>query len=159
MEKITIKTEIRRLSHSELSDAERRLVQLALDATAGSYSPYSGFAVGAALEFSDGTTLSASNQENSSYPAGICAERNALFFAQANFPGKRIATLAIAARSKGVQTREPVTPCGICRQVMLEVSARQQAPIALLLAGCDEVLTISDARKLLPLQFDGGLMK
>ena len=96
------------------------LVNAAKEATKGSWSPYSGFKVGAALLLDDGTVVTGSNQENAAYPSGLCAERTALFAAGHAHPGKSVTALAIAARNDNGYTAQPITPCGACRQVLNE---------------------------------------
>lgn len=138
----------------ELPEDWVHLAEAAKEACCGSYSPYSGFCVGAAVELADGTVIQGANQENASYPCGLCAERVALFSAMAR--GKRVAVqrMAIAARNAAGWVQRPVTPCGACRQVMLEVAATQQSTIAVLMIGEDEALEVGDARGLLPLAFE-----
>ena len=84
------------------------------------YVPYSHFPVGAALECSDGTVFTGCNVENAVYPAGICAERNAIFHAVAEGHTDFV-RIAIAGRSEDF-----CVPCGICRQVMEEFSPEME---------------------------------
>ena len=104
------------LSEQELKDNDLMLVNEAKKATDGSWSPYSGFRVGAALLLEDGTVVTGSNQENAAYPSGLCAERTALFAAGHSHPGKAVTALAIAARNDKGYTPQPITPCGACRR-------------------------------------------
>ena len=121
MEEVTLKSIIQACQFEELDDTERRLVQMAIDATQHSYAPYSHFHVGAALLLSNGVMLPGCNQENAVLPAGVCAERSAIFSAGAQYPDQAVTKLAIAARAgDGKLTEQPVSPCGICRQVMRE---------------------------------------
>ena len=108
------------MSQDELESEDLKLVNAAKEATAGSWSPYSGFRVGAALRLDDGTVVTGSNQENAAYPSGLCAERTALFTAGHAHPGKAVTALAIAARNDKGYTAQPITPCGACRQVLAE---------------------------------------
>ena len=80
------------------------------------YAPYSNFPVGAALECEDGSVYTGCNVENAVYPAGICAERNAIFHAVAG-GHTRFRRIVIAGKSEGF-----CVPCGVCRQVMREFS-------------------------------------
>lgn len=97
--------------------SDDKLYELAVNARTNSYSPYSGFAVGAALLADSGQIYTGCNVENSSYGATICAERNAIFSAVA--AGERcILKIAIAGSSS-----KAAYPCGICRQVMSEFAA------------------------------------
>ena len=93
--------------NNELEKSDRMLVEAAKKATDGSYSPYSGFRVGAALLLDDGTVVTGSNQENAAYPSGLCAERTALFAAGQNYPGKAVISIAIAARNTDGCTEKP----------------------------------------------------
>ena len=126
----------------------------AREACKGSYAPYSGFSVGAAVELVDGTLVQGANQENGAYPSGLCAERVALFGAMARGDRKAVRRMAIAARRGEAWVQNPVTPCGACRQVMLEVAQIQRAAFAVLMLGERESLVVQDARELLPLAFD-----
>ena len=95
------------MTHEELKAAAAAMLDRA-------YVPYSHFPVGAALECSDGTVFTGCNVENASYPAGICAERNAISHAVAE--GHRdFRRIVIAGRGEDF-----CVPCGICRQVMRE---------------------------------------
>lgn len=122
-------------------------------ACASSYSPYSGFRVGAAVELAGGEFVQGANQENGSYPCGLCAERVALFSAVARGNRVPVLRLAIAARQGNEWVQRPVTPCGACRQVMLEVVQMQRATFPVLMLGEEEVWLVHDVRELLPLAF------
>ena len=130
-----------------------RLALAAREACAGSYAPYSGFSVGAAVELASGTVLRGANQENGSYPCGLCAERVALFSAMAVEGREPVRRMAVAARRGTQWVQRPVTPCGACRQVMLEVAQMQRGTFALLMLGELESLVVRDVRALLPLAF------
>ena len=154
MKKIDISISYDKVEEQELTPVEKSLLDAARKATYRSYSPYSGFSVGAAVLLDDGTIVEGSNQENSSYPQGICAERTAIFYAGSRYPDKKILALCIAARgTDGSFTTLPVTPCGGCRQALLESECRQKSPIKVLLYGLDEIYIISSAQQLLPLAF------
>ncbi|MBQ8593539.1 MAG: cytidine deaminase [Bacteroidaceae bacterium] len=143
-------------SFAELSVSDQKLISMAKESAQKSYAPYSKFHVGAALFLSNGSYIVGNNQENASYPNGICAERTALYQAGAIYPQQTIKAMAIAAcNDKGVFTSSPCPPCGSCRQVMLESEVRQAAtPIRLLLYGTDECYIIEGgASALLPLSF------
>jgi len=129
------------------------LVDKAREATGNSYSPYSNFSVGAALLLENGEIITGSNQENAAYPSGLCAERVALFYANSQYPGVGIRHLVIAARSKTGFVKSPISPCGSCRQVMVEVEQRQQQPVQVWLVGENGILSISKASDLMPLAF------
>ncbi len=98
---------------------EKRLIELALEARKHSYCPYSGFAVGAALLCQDGTIYAGCNIESSAYTPTICAERTALFKAVSE--GKRdFICMAVAGGRQDADILPITTPCGVCRQVMME---------------------------------------
>jgi cytidine deaminase len=129
-------------------------VELAIEATNRSYAPYSHFHVGAALLLNDGTEIMGCNQENAAYPAGLCAERTALYAAGAQYPDVPVKALAIAARTpKGELQEEPVSPCGICRQVLIETETRYGQPVRILLYGRRCVYVIKGIKELMPLSF------
>ena len=151
----TIKLEITFKSYTfdELSDGDRSLIARAKEATQGSYSPYSKFAVGAAALLENGEVVCGSNQENAAYPSGICAERTTLFYANSRYPDSAVMTLAVAACNAGGFISRPIPPCGGCRQVMSEVEQRYGRPIRILLYGTEEIYEICGAKSLLPIQF------
>ena len=153
MEEIKLQTTFCFAQPEELSEDDKQLVERAIDATASSYSPYSHFAVGAALRLSDGTIVIGSNQENAAFPSGLCAERTAIFAAGATHPDKAVTALAIAARNEAGLTADPVSPCGACRQVILEVEQRYNCAVRILLYGTNGVYIINSIRDLLPLCF------
>lgn len=159
MKRFTVEIPVEALRYDELPEADRLLVDAARRATAGSYSPYSGFAVGAAVRLDDGTVVCGANQENAAYPSGICAERTALFYAGASRPGRAVTALAVAARTAGGLTAAPVPPCGACRQVLLEAEARAGRPVRVLLSGSEETYVLEGAGALLPLSFGSGNLK
>jgi len=137
-----------------LEEIDRELLCHALAATSGAYTPYSHFQVGAAVRLSNGAIVTGSNQENAAYPSGLCAERTALFYAQAQYPHLAVLSVAIAAKSNGEQTTEPVYPCGACRQVMLEVQKRAGQPIRVIMGGLQKIQIVERIGDLLPLAFE-----
>lgn len=137
-----------------LNNQDRLLVERATAASEKAYAVYSKFHVGAAILLEDETIVCGNNQENIAYPSGLCAERTALFFVGANFPEKKILSLAIYGAGDLLEGSGPVTPCGSCRQVMAESVARQNSGFELLLAGADgSVVKFNNALDLLPLPF------
>ena len=154
MENKIITTKIEIYSYNELSDVDKKLVERAQKATETSYAPYSKFNVGAAVLLANGEIISGSNQENVAYPSGTCAERTTIFYASAKFPGVRFEKLAIAAFTNGEFVEEPISPCGACRQVILEYEKLGGQPIEILLAGRDKVYKLEGIRALLPLSFE-----
>ena len=143
----------------ELQTDDRELVEKAIAATNNSYAPYSKFYVGAALRLANGDVVMGANQENAAYPSGLCAERTAIFAAQANQPDQPVATLAIAARNENGLLEVPVSPCGACRQVILEIEDRYKQPIRVLLYGKKGVYSLRSAKDLLPFSFVDDSMK
>jgi cytidine deaminase len=148
------------LNQDELNKEDLMLVNAAKEATSGSWSPYSGFKVGAALLLDDGTVVTGSNQENAAYPSGLCAERTALFTAGHAYPGKAVTALAIAARNDKGFTAQPITPCGACRQVLSETEQRGGKPIRYILYGTEGTMIIEGGTDaLLPFCFGAGSMQ
>ena len=153
-----VKIRIQSCSLDELNETDRELVERAQQMTQTSYSPYSHFQVGAALRVADGRVFGGSNQENAAFPDGLCAERTAFFFAQANAPEQAPVAIAIAAQTEGAFTLEPVTPCGSCRQALLEAETRYGQPIRIILYGQKRVIVVNRVADLLPLNFDGSAL-
>lgn len=137
----------------ELPEAEKKLADEAADAALSAYAPYSGFRVGAALMFDDGTVIRGANVENAAFPSGSCAEKTVISYAVSNFPGKRAVAIAIAGMSDSTMTSEPVPPCGNCRQMLIEEEQRQGKPIRVILAGKTNTIVLNDSRSLMPLSF------
>jgi cytidine deaminase len=129
-------------------------VRRAREARDDAYAPYSEFKVGAAVLLSNGEVVIGNNQENASYPSGLCAERVAVFQAGAKYPGVAIMKIAIVAGSAIKTSNKPAAPCGNCRQAIFEYENRQEKPIELLLAGTSgEVYKCPSVHSLLPLAF------
>jgi cytidine deaminase len=126
----------------ELDKKERSMVEKAYEMCATAYAPYSNFQVGAAVLLSNGEVVGGSNQENLAYPSGLCAERVALFYAGANFSKETIETIAIVAKGDLVPFDKLLSPCGSCRQVMLESETRQDRPIRILLVSQNGVAIV-----------------
>ncbi len=154
MKERVLESKICECQPEELSSQEQTLINMAIDATRHSYAPFSHFQVGAALLLANGKTISGCNQENAVLPAGICAERSAIFAAGAQYPDQAVTMIAIAARgTDGELTEDPVTPCGICRQVMIETETRFHRPIRILLYGRRCIFAIDGIQQLMPLSF------
>lgn len=134
---------------------ERLLIERAKEISKRAYAPYSGFHVGAAVLLENGEILQSSNQENASFPTGVCAERLLLGYTGANYPDTAPTLLAIAAQRAGEEVWAGVSPCGVCRQTINEVENRFEKPITLLiLCPNEQVLRIKGISHLLPLKFD-----
>ena len=155
MKEKEIISKVRIYDYEELTDADRELIDKAKDATQTSYAPFSKFCVGAAARLSDGTIVTGSNQENAAFPSSLCAERTALFYANARYPEKSVEELAIAAYAHGTFLKSPIPPCGACRQVILGVEERYGRPIRILLFGDEGTYVVDSIKALLPLQFTG----
>lgn len=158
MKEIKLETRIRIYPLAELPDEELLLMEAAIKATEQSYAPYSKFHVGAAALLEDGTIVTGSNQENAAYPSGLCAERVTLFHAGHQHPDMPVVALAIAAATNGRQV-ESISPCGACRQVLLETEQRYGKPMKVLLCGTKEVVVAESAESLLPLCFGAKDLK
>lgn len=154
MKEKTIECKVTVCSIDELGAEAQSLIHTAVEATNGSYAPYSRFRVGAALRLDDGTVLKGANQENASFPVTICGERTAVFAAHAQYPDHAIEAIAITAVNDGGLVETPVTPCGACRQAMLETEMRQKKALTIYLYGGKGVYVIHGIRNLLPLAFD-----
>lgn len=137
----------------ELNEQDRSLVERAMKATDNSYSPYSHFRVGAALLLEGGKVITGANQENAAFSVTICAERSAIFAAQAQYPESPIRAIAIAARSEDGFTSNPISPCGSCRQAMVEIENRYGLPLHILLYGRNTVYVMDSIRNIMPLSF------
>lgn len=159
MKEITLKSTLKLLSLDEMSEGERRLVRKAIEATDNSYAPYSHFHVGAALQLENGTVFIGANQENAAFPVTLCAERAAIFAAQSQCPEQPITAIAIAARNAAGLLRKPITPCGSCRQVILEMEQRYKRQVSIYLYGTAGVYVIDSVKSLLPLSFIGDSME
>ena len=154
MQTIEINVRMTLAQQAELSEEDTELVELAKQATQHSYAPFSNFRVGAALRLKNGVVVTGCNQENSVTPLTLCAERVAVFSSQAQYPDTPITSLAIAARNvEGEFVTDPVSPCGSCRQVILEHEMRHRQPIRILLYGKSGVLIVDSVKSLLPLSF------
>lgn len=141
-------------SPQRLTLSERRLLERAVEAVAGSYAPYSRFNVGAAVEMENGEIISSANQENAAYPSGICAERSALFYAHSKFPDSAIVAIAVVAAVDGKLTESPTYPCGACRQVMYESQQRGGKKIKVIIGSATRIQVIDSVNGLLPFAFD-----
>ena len=154
MEQKTIQSTFLVCQKEELSQEEQQLIDAAIEATSRSYAPYSHFHVGAAIQLKNGGVIMGCNQENAAFPAGICAERSAIFAAGAQYPDQPIMTLAITARnSKGELLDEPASPCGTCRQVIIETETRFKQPVRILLYGKKHTYVMDGIRQLMPFSF------
>jgi cytidine deaminase len=154
MERRIVETKLSVYTFDELTDQHKLLIEKAKEQVEKAYAPYSNFYVGAAVELENGAFFAASNQENAAYPSGLCAERAAMFYANGQFPNTPVRTIAITAFTNGEFLKNPVTPCGACRQVLLESETRFDNEITVLLYGSEETYLIENVKQLLPLCFE-----
>ncbi|WP_053991686.1 cytidine deaminase [Mangrovimonas sp. TPBH4] len=142
---------------SETPEDIQKLMIRAVEARQKAYAPYSKFHVGVALLLDNNEVVSGSNQENASYPSGLCAERTAIYYAGAQYPKARILKMAITAASQLKTTSEPIPPCGACRQAIAEYELRQKSPIEIYFMGeKGKVVKSESLSNLLPLIFDSS---
>jgi len=139
---------------SELSGDDAVLLKAAREATVHAYAPYSHFNVAAVAKMQSGNLLSGTNQENASFPAGICAERVLLSAVSSLYPGESINTIAISYNGELNNSTRPLAPCGICRQSLAEFESRFKKPLRIILGGMTgEIFIFSSVSDLLPFQF------
>ncbi len=154
------------LPYGALDASDAQLTERAIAACLSSYAPYSLYRVGAALRLSNGLILTGSNQENAAFPACMCAERSVLLYAHANYPGEHVVSMAIATMPERKETpagtedcphpelsNQPASPCGTCRQALLESEIRGKSPIRLLTAGARTVRIFNSIGDLIPFGF------
>lgn len=139
---------------NQLPDSDTKLVQEAIKACSQSYSPFSHFRVGAALQLQNGEIITAANQESEAFPSGLCAERSAIYYVLSKYPKEPIVSIAIAAKRAGKLLESPTRPCGACLQVMLDAQKRGGQPIKVILAGSKKIEVIDSINDLLPFSFD-----
>lgn len=143
-----------------LTNKEFLLLAEARRFTENAYAPYSNFKVGAVALLANGEIIKGSNQENASYPVGICAERVLLSAVSSLHSNTPIDTIAISYHNLNGKSNKPISPCGICRQTLLEYEIRQKHPIQLIMGGMEgAVIVLSKVGLLLPLSFTGDDLK
>lgn len=146
-------------SIDETPEDVQELMQKAIEVRDTAYAPYSKFKVGAAIYLENDEIVVGSNQENASYPSGLCAERTAVYYAGAKFPETRILKIAISAKSMRHQVVSPVPPCGACRQALVEYEVKQEEAIELYFMGeTGKVVKADSVKDLLPLIFDSSCL-
>lgn len=147
-------------SSEELNEDDSFLLNEARSVTQFAYAPYSNFQVGAVAKLVNGEIVSGTNQENASYPAGFCAERSLLSTAASLHPGVAIQTMAVTYNNLKGESHTPVSPCGICRQVISEFQNRHKNAMRIILSGMKgKVQVIENAGYLLPLAFSSEDLK
>src|ERR1700754_439394 len=143
-------------SAQELTASDAALLKTAQAVTVNAYAPYSHFRVGAAARLANGQIVTGTNQENASFPAGICAERTLLSAATSLFPGVGVVDMAVAYYNENGPSDQPISPCGICRQSLQEMEQRTGKPIRLILGShTGKVFVVPEAGQLLPFAFTG----
>jgi len=153
MKNLNITAKIQICSYDELHPEEKNLIDCAKEACSRAYAPYSQFQVGAAALLANGGIVTGNNQENVAFPSGLCAERTVLFYANSQYPEQAVQSLAIAAYTQGDFLAHPISPCGACRQVILETEMRYKNPVRIYLYGKSEIYIIEGIINLLPLAF------
>lgn len=141
-------------SKAQLNPQDLALFEQAIDAMTRAYAPYSKFHVGCALLLENGEIVQGNNQENIAYPSGLCAERVALFAAASKYPDLKVKTLAVATSTVNNDPKATVSPCGACRQVMIEYERKQPQAMRIISGAADGVIDVFEsASALLPLAF------
>lgn len=143
----------------ELPEQVASLMESAKEARLKAYAPYSKFLVGAALLLDSGDVITGNNQENASYPSGLCAERTAIYYAGSEYPDAKILMMALTAGPEQQTTTTPIPPCGACRQSIAEYEVKQEQPIEIYFMGTSGKVVKSDSlANLLPLGFDRSFL-
>lgn len=143
----------------ELPNEIQSLMKKAAEARGKAYAPYSKFSVGTALLLDNDKVIIGSNQENASYPSGLCAERTAIYYKGAKYPDAKILKMAIIAGSQINKTTKPIPPCGACRQAIIEYEINQDLPIEIYFMGeTGKVVKSKSLKNLLPLVFDKSVL-
>ncbi len=133
----------------QLGSEDHILIDAAREMTNKSFAPYSSFRVGSAARLKSGKIIHGCNVESEVYPAGLCAERTLLFYAQSNHGDDPIEALAIAS----VPDNSEVYPCGQCRQVLMDTERRQGSPIRIIMTSKGSATIVDSASVLLPFTF------
>ncbi|MFV0505259.1 MAG: cytidine deaminase [Bacteroidales bacterium] len=142
-----------KLLHRELNNKDLSIINEARRALKKAYAPYSLFKVGVALSLENESIITGNNQESAVFPNGLCAERVALFTLNSNRPNSKVINIAISAVNKQGNSPVCISPCGACRQAILEQEIKQDAPIRILLDGSVYVMIVNSAQFLLPIPF------
>ena len=145
---------------SELNAEDAFLLSKARDNTGLAYAPYSKFHVAAVAQLDNGQLVYGANQENASYPVGICAERTLLSAISSQYPQQTAVAIAISYLNESGESQRPISPCGICRQTLLEYEQRWHHPIRLILGGQEgKVIVLQSANDIMPFSFSADDMK
>lgn len=160
MKEVKIETKLELFnSVDELPKPIQTLMQKAVEARKNAYAPYSKFHVGAAILLDNKEIIIGSNQENASYPSGLCAERTAIYYAGAKYPKAKVIKMAITAASQKHTTNKPIPPCGACRQAIAEYEIKQKQPIEIYFMGeKGSIMKSKSLSNLLPLIFEASAL-
>lgn len=160
MKNIKIESQFKVFEHlKELNMDVQSLFKKAIEAREKAYAPYSKFLVGCAILLENGEIVTGSNQENASYPSGLCAERTAIYYAGAQFPNVKMLKMAIVAGSTAQRTEAPIPPCGACRQSVFEYEYKQDAAIEIFFKGeFGKILQSESLANMLPLTFNSSFL-
>ncbi len=160
MEEVKIETVLEVYDNiNQLPDAIQDLMEKAIEVRDNAYAPYSKFNVGAAILLDNNKIVIGSNQENASYPSGLCAERTAIYYSGAKYPESRILKMALTASSQNKLTDKPIPPCGACRQAIAEYELKQKQPIEIYFMGAKgKVVKSASISNLLPLVFENSVL-
>ena len=154
MKKFNINVGVTELSYDELTPEELELVDTAREATHRAYAPYSHFYVGAAIRLDNGVIVPGSNQGNAAFPSGTCAERSACYYAGARYPEARFKAIAVTARgADGNELDEPASPCGACRQALVEYEHLAGHDVPVYMAAKNKIYKLDSVSALLPFTF------
>ena len=142
---------------SEIEDASiKDLIKRTIEFASHAYAPYSQFQVSAGACLDNNEMVFGANMENASYPVCICAERNVLSTIVSNYPKAKIKSLVVYVDK---ELPSPASPCGLCRQTLVEVETRQAYPIELYMVAKDgRFIYLSKCVDLLPWSFDGTFL-
>ena len=144
---------------NNFTEQERDLITKTIGQAKNAYAPYSKFNVSAGVLLDNGSILTGTNVENASYPIGTCAERNVLSYCISNHPKNIITTIAVYAEKEIEKLTTPITPCGMCRQALLEAENRQEKPIKIIMIGHNnQFLIVEKCVHLLPFAFDSSVL-
>lgn len=145
---------------NELKEEDSFLLTKAREVTSSAYAPYSNFHVGAVARLISGEIFSGTNQENASFTVGICAERTLLSAISALSQNSPIESMAISYQNKNGDSDHPISPCGVCRQALIEYEDRFKSPVRLILGGQKGMVYVfENAASLLPLAFTRSELK
>ncbi|MGV6861961.1 MAG: cytidine deaminase [Putridiphycobacter sp.] len=143
----------------DFTKEEQALIKATINKSKDAYAPYSKFNVSSGILFDKDQIICATNVENASYPIGTCAERNVLSFFISNYPTSKIEVIAVYAENNIGELNQPITPCGMCRQALLEAESRQKQNIKIIMIGNESnFLIVNKCSHLLPFAFDSEVL-